>query len=97
MQASKPYPSFLSDENLESMKKKTDEPPEETESADRVNNDARMDNVAEHTYQEQADDNDYGDGDADMGYGGDDDQDYQLEIRICIDEQKGSVYEFYQD
>lgn len=69
--ASKPYPSFLSAENLESMKRKTDEPPKETESADGVSNDARMDNVAEHTYQEQADDNDYGDGDADMGYGGD--------------------------
>jgi len=73
MQASKRYPSFLSDENLESMKKKTDEPPEETESADGVNNDAQMDNFAEHNYQEQADDNDYGDGDADMGYGSDDD------------------------
>ncbi|XP_058765700.1 probable helicase MAGATAMA 3 isoform X2 [Vicia villosa] len=67
---SKPYPSFLSDGNLASMKARMDKPPPAT---DVVNNDLPTDTYAQQIDQGQPEDNDYGDGDADMGYGGDDD------------------------
>ncbi|XP_004513650.1 probable helicase MAGATAMA 3 [Cicer arietinum] len=61
---SKPYPSFLSDENLESMLAMMDELPQATGHDDVVENNAPI---------VEADDNDYGDGDVDMGDGGGDD------------------------
>ncbi|KAK2400622.1 P-loop containing nucleoside triphosphate hydrolase superfamily protein [Trifolium repens] len=64
---SKPYTSFLSDENLASMQVKTAEP----EHANAENNDMAID--TDQLDRVQADDNDYGDGDADMDYGGGDD------------------------
>ncbi|CAK8570386.1 unnamed protein product [Lathyrus sativus] len=67
---SKPYPSFLSDGNLASMKARMDKPHQVT---DVVNNDLPIDNYAQQIDQVQPEDNDYGDADADMGYGGDDD------------------------
>ncbi|CAJ2673175.1 unnamed protein product [Trifolium pratense] len=70
---SKPYTSFLSDENLASMQVKTAEPPQATEHDNAVNNGMPIDNVTEQFDRVQADDNDYGDGDADMDYGGYDD------------------------
>lgn len=71
MQVSKPYPSFLSDGNLASMKARMDKPHQVTD--DVVNNDLPSDSYAQQIDQVQPEENDYGDADADMGYGGDDD------------------------
>lgn len=72
MQVSKPYASFFSDENLESMAIKKESSMEEVQN-DELDNDPGSYNFGDAD-QAQGDDNDYGDGDgdADMGDGGDD-------------------------
>ncbi|XP_034220342.1 probable helicase MAGATAMA 3 isoform X7 [Prunus dulcis] len=69
---SKPYASFFSDENLESMAIKKESSMEEVQN-DELDNDPGSYNFGDAD-QAQGDDNDYGDGDgeADMGDGGDD-------------------------
>ncbi|XP_008218818.1 PREDICTED: probable helicase MAGATAMA 3 isoform X2 [Prunus mume] len=71
---SKPYASFFSDENLESMAIKKESSMEEVQN-DELDNDPGSYNLGDAD-QAQGDDNDYGDGDgdgeADMGDGGDD-------------------------
>ncbi|KAI6705387.1 hypothetical protein NL676_008349 [Syzygium grande] len=71
---SKPYGLFLSDENLETMRPKKDEPQlDETEMPNEVDNVASVYGNSGDVEPVQGDDNDYGDGDGEMAYGDGDD------------------------
>lgn len=74
LQVSKPYGLFLSDENLETMRPKKDEPQlDETEMPNEVDNVASVYGNSGDVEPVQGDDNDYGDGDGEMAYGDGDD------------------------